>query len=105
MLEPVQRHATVPREPQREAKTHRGILLVFFEELGTFSKAASKGHPGKWLEVEEKPVLKQPTGLQEAAGVLESQQGEAEPGARLPFFNYPSWSNKDIASPHGPSLF
>lgn len=59
--------------------------------------------PREAAVVEEQPPLKQLMKPQEAAGVLESQQRKAEPGAWLAFFNYPSWSNKAIASPHGPS--
>lgn len=52
---------------------------------------------------EEQPLLKWLVRLQEENVALESQERKAELGALLPFSDHPSCSNKDIASPHGPS--
>lgn len=41
--------------------------------------------------------------LQDGNVALESQERKTELELLLPFSNYPSGSNKDIASPHGPS--
>lgn len=41
--------------------------------------------------------------LQDEHVALESQERKVELEVLLPFSNYPSCSNKDIASPHSPS--